>query len=102
MVDGRNRALIPFIRPQCFSTKLTSTTQRQILGHWYVMSHIIIMCVIQQVHDDGTAPHLAGHSACMLSDSNRMAVFGGSFGNGSSNHVWLFDMRKRIWQLVNN
>lgn len=48
-----------------------------------------------QVHDE-SAPHLAGHAATMVDST--MIVFGGSYGNGSSNTVWLFDTIVNKWR----
>lgn len=48
-----------------------------------------------KIANDGTAPHLAGHSATIVGD--RMIVFGGSHGTVSSNQVWVFDIPSRQW-----
>lgn len=44
---------------------------------------------------DNAAPHLAGHSSSMI--HRNMVVFGGSHGNGSSDHIWVYDVEANRW-----
>lgn len=53
--------------------------------------------LIVQIFSENTAPHLAGHSACIIGDF--MLVFGGSMGSSYNNNVYVLDIQRRIWNM---
>ncbi|KAL3117101.1 hypothetical protein niasHT_007504 [Heterodera trifolii] len=51
----------------------------------------------EEIISENTAPHLAGHSASIV--SNFMLVFGGSMGSSYNNNVYVLDLVRRIWNM---